>query len=384
MEKGLARGLSLVISFLAQLLHLSGITNKIKAAIEKIRTKVDDVLLKVAKWIFAQTKKLIGAGIGAGKAAVGAVFEWWKKKMKVGTGKNAHTIYFRGDQESAVLYIESTPRILREYIVGLRNDINFTGPEQVKTMGRIEKKIGEIETWRGELRAANQRRQVNVVSKKAEEISAGFDYIGEQLGQLFLGDTYGTEADPIPLEWPGPSSDSYPEMYFGGRLETANRPKKQSVMKAIHNQNQKDETKTPITKYTPHGGGSLKGGGDIGLKPAYYVTVGKIVGPLSQETTTGGGKLGKLIEPYGFSAEDEGMQLDHVHEIQFGGLAKNDTVGNLWPLPQRLNSIKGSKLSKANVEYPRGHLVKIPTLKTIKNEDVNQNKKFFFKIQKVG
>jgi hypothetical protein len=58
MEKGLARGLSLVINFLAQLLHLSGITSKIQAAIQKIKGKVDAVLLKVAKWIAAQAKKL--------------------------------------------------------------------------------------------------------------------------------------------------------------------------------------------------------------------------------------------------------------------------------------------------------------------------------------
>src|SRR5439155_27154989 len=51
MEAGLARGLSLVINFLAALLRLSGITNKIKGAIQKIRAKVDAVLEKVAKWI---------------------------------------------------------------------------------------------------------------------------------------------------------------------------------------------------------------------------------------------------------------------------------------------------------------------------------------------
>lgn len=58
MERGLARGLSLVISFLAQLLHLSGITAKIRTAIQKIKGKVDDVLLKVAKWIADKAKKL--------------------------------------------------------------------------------------------------------------------------------------------------------------------------------------------------------------------------------------------------------------------------------------------------------------------------------------
>ena len=58
MESGLARGLSLVITFLAQLLHLSGITDKIRDAIQKIRGKVDGVLLKVAKWIADKAKKV--------------------------------------------------------------------------------------------------------------------------------------------------------------------------------------------------------------------------------------------------------------------------------------------------------------------------------------
>lgn len=58
LENGLARGLSLVIGFLASLLRLGGITNKIKEAIKKIRDKVDAVLAKVAKWIAEKAKKL--------------------------------------------------------------------------------------------------------------------------------------------------------------------------------------------------------------------------------------------------------------------------------------------------------------------------------------
>ncbi|HEU5132033.1 MAG TPA: hypothetical protein VFT26_08025, partial [Pyrinomonadaceae bacterium] len=44
MEAGLARGLSLVINFLAALLRLTGITARIRDAIQKIRAKVDAVL----------------------------------------------------------------------------------------------------------------------------------------------------------------------------------------------------------------------------------------------------------------------------------------------------------------------------------------------------
>ena len=66
LENGLKRGLTLVISFLAALLRLSGITNKIKEAIGKIRDKVDAVLAKVAKWIADKARKLVGSIAQAG------------------------------------------------------------------------------------------------------------------------------------------------------------------------------------------------------------------------------------------------------------------------------------------------------------------------------
>lgn len=69
MENGLARGLSLVINFLAQLLHLNGITDKIRNAIQKIRDKVDIVLLKVAKWIAEKAKGLFSKVVSAGTPA---------------------------------------------------------------------------------------------------------------------------------------------------------------------------------------------------------------------------------------------------------------------------------------------------------------------------
>jgi rubrerythrin len=108
MESGLARGLSLVISFLAQLLHLSGITNKIKAAIQKIRDKVDAVLLKVAKWIADKAGKLLGSV----KAAVGRVTEWWKAKKPFKTkGGESHEVFYSGDEKNAIPMVASkTPK----------------------------------------------------------------------------------------------------------------------------------------------------------------------------------------------------------------------------------------------------------------------------------
>ena len=48
----------MVINFLARFLHLDGITAKIRAAIQKLRAKVDGMLDKVAGWIADKAKKL--------------------------------------------------------------------------------------------------------------------------------------------------------------------------------------------------------------------------------------------------------------------------------------------------------------------------------------
>jgi len=102
MEAGLARGLSLVISFLAALLRLSGITAKIREAIQKVRGKVDEVLLKVAKWIADKAKKLFGAvKAGVGKV-VGFVFP--KKKIQVGGETHTMTVEEEGSGYEVVLY----------------------------------------------------------------------------------------------------------------------------------------------------------------------------------------------------------------------------------------------------------------------------------------
>ena len=105
MEMGLARGLSLVINFLAALLRLNAITAKIRDAIQKIRAKVDGVLAKVANWIADKAKKLFGAL----KAGVKSLLEWWKKKVPVAGGGETHTLAFEGEKRSAKLVLRSTP-----------------------------------------------------------------------------------------------------------------------------------------------------------------------------------------------------------------------------------------------------------------------------------
>lgn len=118
MEKGLARGLSLVINFLAALLRLSGITNKIRDAIQKIRAKVDAVLAKVAKWIADKAKAIISKVVGAVKGAVGKVVSWWKiKKPFTGADGKPHNIYVDRDAgKKPIVIVRSAEQTLPDLI----------------------------------------------------------------------------------------------------------------------------------------------------------------------------------------------------------------------------------------------------------------------------
>lgn len=104
LENGLARGLTVVISFLAQLLHLNAITDKIKAVIQKIRGKVDAVLAKVAKWIADKAKMLFGKA----KDAAGKLVEWWKARKPFKTsGGESHEIYYTGTEKDIIPMVAS-------------------------------------------------------------------------------------------------------------------------------------------------------------------------------------------------------------------------------------------------------------------------------------
>lgn len=138
MEKGLARGLSLVISFLAQLLHLSGITNKIRDAIQKIRGKVDDVLLKVVKWIADKAKALFGKGVSAVKAGVGAVTQWWKTRKPFTTKDGQkHALYFTGEGKNAKLIIASSPTTYTEWVLAIATPPGNTAIQEAKSKAII-------------------------------------------------------------------------------------------------------------------------------------------------------------------------------------------------------------------------------------------------------
>lgn len=95
LEDGLARGLKLVIDFLARFLHLTGVTAAIRKVINTIGDKVDSILDRIAKWVADKAKALWKGAVGAAKTVGKKVMGWlgFRAAFKTEDGKD-HSVYF--------------------------------------------------------------------------------------------------------------------------------------------------------------------------------------------------------------------------------------------------------------------------------------------------
>ena len=103
----------------------------------------------------------------------------------------------------------------------------------------------------------------------------------------------------------------------------------------------------PPQAYSPTEPKALpEGDKKIGLTEEFRVDVGTVVHYDPSRTlggTPGGGKLNRALKAYGYRAESEGKDGDHVVETQIGG---PNELFNLWPLQASENRSSGSLLAR--------------------------------------
>jgi hypothetical protein len=182
----------------------------------------------------------------------------------------------------------------------------------------------------------------------------------------------GTRANPFLIDWPKPASMNYPKLYFGAKRDDY---KSQNDLSQLVGQ--PDDKGTIVKEYTPNQLNTLSGGEQIGISSTYQLAVGTILGPLSPEgvSSPGGEKFNKVVEKYGFRSRRDGLDGDHIHEIQFGG---QDTIENLWALNYSINRGAGSTLNQASINLNNGEIVKIYQLR---QHVAKSNRKYYFKIK---
>ncbi|HET6980074.1 MAG TPA: helix-hairpin-helix domain-containing protein [Pyrinomonadaceae bacterium] len=214
LEDGLARGLKLVIEFLARFLKLTGITRAIRDALTKIRGKVHGVLDKVAKWIADKAKKLWG-GV---KATAGKVMAWWKARRPFKIGNESHELYVEGEQKSAKLMVKSTPQTL-ENVIGTLSSTGLT-EDKKKIVRKIKDAAGKIDKLKDDKGGSFGQSDGETIMGLLTEIAENLALVGLKAvppsnikfkPRACLGGPVGFEmiADPLTLH-PGGKAGSQP------------------------------------------------------------------------------------------------------------------------------------------------------------------------------
>ena len=101
-EQAIGRTVPVVIAFLARLIGLGGVADKIRDIIKKIRKRVNKALDKVEAFILKKAKKLFGMA----KNAAGKLVAWWKAKAEM-TKPEKHAIQIKGGGKGYQVWIQS-------------------------------------------------------------------------------------------------------------------------------------------------------------------------------------------------------------------------------------------------------------------------------------
>lgn len=185
-EKALARAVPIIIGFLARLLGLSGLTEKIRGFILKVQTRIDKAIDKVIEKIVGGIKNLVGLG----KAAVGKLVEWWKQKKEFTTEEgHRHTLFFKGRGRGAQLVMSSdAPLSVEERIAARLSKRPAPTKEQKEKLTEAGKIVNAIEAL-----------MVKDDEYKQDTTNVG-DQIGAQLNALSkLLVEAGIDPDGVPL-----------------------------------------------------------------------------------------------------------------------------------------------------------------------------------------
>ncbi|RPE05450.1 DUF4157 domain-containing protein [Chitinophaga lutea] len=183
-ESVLGGMLSLAISFLANFLGLGKISDKVVTIIKKLRAPVDKAIDKVIDWVVKVGKKFLAK-------AKEKLMGWLKiRKTFTGGDQKSHSVYFKGKDESAEIYIASTPTLANDYLTRLQGlDPANVGP--VNTARGILSKIGQIKRTPADTPPE--------AAKKQADLDTQFTLLAGVLSQLKGTDNLKDKMDVVAL-----------------------------------------------------------------------------------------------------------------------------------------------------------------------------------------
>ncbi len=385
-EKALGKMIPLLIGFLADLLGLGGLTEKIKEFIKKVQEKVDKAIDKAIAKVIEVVKKIIGSV----KAGAKALVQWWKKKVPFSGDGEPHALLFVGEGKNAHLMVNpKEPKVeVTEFVTAFFQKGSETEQAEAKV---LDKKITATQV---KLKAAEVAKDDAAMEKHSEELDKHLSALSKVLESLLKkGAGLGDKDKPLLIDYPKRRASAYPIMYAGPRVGEGIRiqqdwlkplvGKSNAVAKAdllskfssktakkkLEKNKGFDEWTGQVQAYSPIAQTTL-GGKKFGLAAQFAALgPGMVLNYSEKAGTGGGGKVNDILRPYGFvpsSKGGEGLDGDHVLERQLGG---PDDPDNLWPLGKSENRSSGSTIKsmevKVNAEVMNVHAAK----KKLKKKD---------------
>lgn len=356
-ESTLAGLLSLAISFLAGFVGLGRIGDAIMRVVGRVRATVDRALDAVIRWIVAQAKRLGNLAAGAARNAVA----WWRARRSFrGRDGQTHALYFTGERRTARPTVASTPMPVDDFLTSIQGNADYQTPAKQALIAQVRQHMATIRQAQAlpEAQAAQAEQQ----------IGTAFGLMGPLLAQLVGGAEFATESHPLPMSYPKRRWSAYPAIHIGPlaakRIPQADLAARNvaAIRAALSASEQAawNQRGNAILTCRPSASTTLPTGTAIGIAAPYRVEPGKKL-KLVPQNTQGGGLINAALRPFGYRARSEGMDGDHIVEMQLGG---PNILPNLWPLQKGENRSSGSTIASMSFAQPDGTRIGMDALKT--------------------
>jgi hypothetical protein len=176
-ENAMARTVPVIISFLARLLGLGGISEKIKTIITKIQDKVDKAVDKVIAKVIGGVRKLFGRGGQAGKAEDAKAEDSELPQTTFSVANESHKLWVRPEGAHLEPMMSSQTKPIREFLDEAESSANIPDnrkakiPDARNRLRQIDKTLRNIE---------NAKKQ----GKSTHGLEKGLLYLENDLGNV--------------------------------------------------------------------------------------------------------------------------------------------------------------------------------------------------------
>ncbi len=148
-EQSMARTIPVIISFLARLLGLGGISGTIRNIIARIRRPIDRAIDRIVDMIIRQGRRLLSRGRSAIGRAAGAVRNFLFPRHRFSAGGQSHALQVNDSGGQPRLMIASTPQPIEQFLNTYASNNTLNANKQQKlneALGLISSQISPLLT----------------------------------------------------------------------------------------------------------------------------------------------------------------------------------------------------------------------------------------------